>query len=196
MKATVTEALEIRALDIPEIKILRGTRRSDARGWVAPHYSREALRRAGLAFDIAHENLCYSPKAGTVRGFHYQIPPHAQGKLIQVTRGRILDVNVDLRRGSPTFGRHTRMELDADSWNQTLVPAGFAHCYCTLTDDCEVIFKLDTEFAPAYARGLAWNDPDLAIEWPVDKRSAIVLDRDLHRPRFRDLTDLFPYPVP
>ena len=141
-----------------------------------------------------HENHCWSQKTGTIRGFHYQVSPYAQPKLIRVTRGRILDVNVDLRKGSPTFGRHVMAELDPDGWNQILVPAGFAHCYCTLTDDVEVIFKLGCEYAPKYARGLRWNDPDLAIDWPVSEKDAIVLERDLNRPRFHDLTEFFTYP--
>jgi dTDP-4-dehydrorhamnose 3,5-epimerase len=193
LQETVPEPLETRALEISDIKIFRGERRKDRRGYVVPSYSRRGLLELGVSFDVVHENHCWSERAGTIRGFHFQLPPFAQAKLIRVTSGRILDVNVDLRRGSPTFGRHAKVELDADEWSQIFVPEGFAHCYCTLTDDVEVVFKLGCEYAPRYARGLRWDDPDLGIEWTVAKEDAIVLDRDLDRPRFRDLTELFPY---
>jgi dTDP-4-dehydrorhamnose 3,5-epimerase len=190
----VTESLEVRSLEIHDIKIFRAERRSDRRGYVVPTYSKQGFIDAGVPFEVVHENHCWSEQAGTIRGFHYQLPPYAQPKLIRLTRGRILDVNVDLRKGSLTFGRHVKIELDPDGWNQILVPAGFAHCYCTLTDDVEVIFKLGCGYAPKYARGLRWNDPDLGIAWPVQEEDAIVLERDLHRPCFRDLTEFFPYP--
>jgi len=193
-KETITEDLEARSLDIPEVKVFRAERRGDRRGYVVPTYCKRGLAEAGVPFEIVHENHCWSAKAATVRGFHYQLPPYAQPKLIRVTRGRILDVSVDLRRGSPAFGRHTRIELDPAGWNQILVPTGFAHCYCTLTDDTEVIFKLGCEYAPKYARGLRWNDPDLGIDWPVPEEDAIVLERDLDCPRFRELAEFFPYP--
>lgn len=192
---TLTEGLEIRSLEIPEIKLLRAAKKQDSRGWVMPSFSLNGLRAAGIDFLPLHENHCLSPRRGTVRGFHYQLPPFGQGKLIRVTRGRMLDVNVDLRRGSPTFGRHVMAELDPEGWNQILVPAGFAHCYLTLTDDCETIFKLDQEFAPGHARGLAWNDPDLGIDWPITEAEAIVLPRDLERPRFSAVTEFFDYPA-
>ena len=191
-RATVTEALEIRSLAIPDLKLLRARPRVDGRGSVVATYSQQGLVDAGIAFSVTHENHCHSPRAGTVRGFHYQVPPYAQPKLIRVVRGRMLDVNVDLRRSSPFFGQHVAVELDPAGWSQILVPGGFAHCYCTLTDDCEVIFKLGTDYAPDHARGLRWNDPDLGIAWPVREEEAIVLERDLDRPRFRDLTELFP----
>jgi len=189
---TVVEPLELRSLEIAEIKVFRAERRRDKRGYVMPAYSKQGLADAGISFDVVHENHCWSARAGTIRGFHYQLPPYAQPKLIRVTRGRILDVNVDLRKGSATFGRHVKAELDPEGWNQILVPAGFAHCYCTLTDDVEVIFKLGCAYAPRYARVLAWNDPDLGVEWPVGESDAIVLERDLRTPRFRDLSEFFP----
>ena len=193
--ATVVEGLEARALEIPEIKVFRAERREDRRGDVMPTYNKAYFASLGIHTDFVHENHCFSPRRGTVRGFHYQLPPHGQPKLIRVTRGRILDVNVDLRKGSPAFGRHVKVELAPDGWNQILVPVGFAHGYVTLEDDTEVIFKLGSQFAPAYAVGLAWNDPDLGIAWPITEAEAIVLARDLDRPRFRDLTDFFPYPA-
>jgi dTDP-4-dehydrorhamnose 3,5-epimerase len=195
VSGTVVEGLETRTLAIPDLRVFRGPRHDDRRGWVMPTYSRDFLASLGIPFDLVHENHCFSPRRGTIRGFHHQLPPHGQAKLIRVTRGRILDVNVDLRKGSPTFGRHVKVELAPDGWSQILVPVGFAHCYCTLEDDSEVIFKLGAAYAPAHAAGLAWNDPDLGIEWPVAEAEAIVLERDLRRPRLSELTEFFPYPA-
>jgi dTDP-4-dehydrorhamnose 3,5-epimerase len=191
----IVEGLEVRSLEIPEIKLFRAERREDCRGYVMPAYNKAYFASLGIHTDFVHENHCFSPRRGTVRGFHYQLPPYGQAKLIRVTRGRILDVNVDLRRGSPTFGGHVKVELTPEGWNQILVPVGFAHCYCTLEDDTEVIFKLGCLFAPAHAAGLAWNDPDLDIAWPIREEEAIVLERDLNRPRFSRLAQFFPYPA-
>ncbi len=190
----VVEGLEVKPLQIPAILVFRAERWEDRRGYVVPTYNKAFFASLGIGTDFVHENHCFSPRRGTVRGFHYQLPPHGQAKLIRVTRGRILDVNVDLRKGSPSFGRHAKAELAPGGWNQILVPIGFAHCYCTLEDDTEVIFKLGSLFAPGHTAGLAWNDPDLDITWPITAAEAIVLGRDLKRPRFRDLTEFFPYP--
>jgi dTDP-4-dehydrorhamnose 3,5-epimerase len=192
---TVVEGLEVRVLEIPEIRVFRALPRTDRRGSVVPTYSRVYFASIGIHTEFVHENHCVSPRRGTIRGFHYQLPPYGQAKLIRVTRGRMLDVNVDLRRGSPTFGRHVMVELTPSEWNQVFVPVGFAHCYATLQDDTEVIFKLGCQYAPRAAAGLAWNDPGLGIPWPIRPEDAIVLDRDTERPRFADLQVFFPYPA-
>jgi dTDP-4-dehydrorhamnose 3,5-epimerase len=180
-----------RRLEIPDLVLFRGDRKSDIRGWVQPTFNAELLRQLGADFSIRHENHCLSPQAGTVRGFHYQIPPFGQAKLIRVVRGRMLDVNIDMRRSSSTFGKHVKVELSADGWNQIFVPEGFAHCYMTLEPDTEVIFQLGADFAPDHAVGLAWNDPELGIDWPKTV-SVTVLERDVQRPRFSALTEFFP----
>jgi dTDP-4-dehydrorhamnose 3,5-epimerase len=192
---TVVDGLEVKSLEIPEIKLFRADRREDRRGYVVPTYNKAFFASLGIHTDFVHENHCFSPRRGTLRGFHYQLPPYGQAKLIRITRGRLLDVNVDLRRGSPTFGRHVKAELTPEGWSQILVPVGFAHCYGTLEDDTEVIFKLGSQFAPHHAVGLAWNDPDLGIQWPISPGEAIVLERDMKRPRFSELTQFFPYPA-
>lgn len=188
---TVAEPLSSKQLAFPDIFVFRSEERRDERGTVAPSFNAVQLYELGIDFVLWHENHCFSPKKGTVRGFHYQLPPHGQSKLIRVTRGRILDVNVDMRRGSPTFGQHVAQELTAGDWNQIYVPEGYAHCYCTLEDDSEVIFKLGHPYAPDFARGFAWNDPALGIDWPIADVDAIVLQRDLDRPSFADLDELF-----
>jgi dTDP-4-dehydrorhamnose 3,5-epimerase len=194
-RSTVVEGLETTQLAIPEIRLFRADRRTDVRGYVVPTYNRDYFASLGILDDFVHENHCWSPRRGTMRGFHYQLPPFGQSKLIRVTRGRMLDVNVDVRRGSPTFGRHVKAELSAEGWNQIYVPAGFAHCYATLEDDTEVVFKLGCGFAPDHAVGLAWNDPDLGIDWPFRPEEVIVLDRDVDRPRFSQIDRFFPYPA-
>jgi len=191
----VIEGLDCRSLDIQDIKIFRSARSTDERGFVQPTYNSAYFESIGITTSFVHENHCFSPHPYTIRGFHYQLPPYGQPKLVRVTRGRILDVNIDLRAGSPTFGEHVKIELTPDGWFHIYVPSGFAHCYATLEPDTEVIFKLGSLFAPSHARGLAWNDPDLGIQWPFDEKDGIVLQRDLDRPKFSTVSELFPFPA-
>lgn len=193
MKEIIIEGLDVLELEIPEIKIFKSERKIDKRGYVLPVYNQKYLLSIGINDSFVHENHCWTDKRGTIRGFHYQLPPYGQSKLIRVTKGSILDVNVDIRRGSPTFGQHVKAELNPDDWNQIYVPTGFAHCYCTLEDDTEVIFKLGCKYAPDYAEGFAWNDPELNIDWPISEKKAIVLKRDMNRKRFVELTEFFHY---
>ncbi len=174
--------------------IFRAEPNLDERGYVLPTYNKSLFEQLDCAMEIVHENHCCSQKRGTIRRFHFQIPPFGQAKLIRVLRGRILDVNIDLRKGSPTFEQHSSVELSHDDWNQTLVPEGFAHCYCTLENDTEVLFKLGCAYALEHARGLAWNDPSLNIKWPIKDDQAIVLKQDLDRPLFKDMSVFIPYP--
>ena len=193
LAGTLDEPLEAKRLKFPEIIIFRAEARTDARGSVTPSFNALQLASLGINFTFYQENHCISPKRSTVRGFHYQLPPHGQSKLIRVTSGRILDVNVDIRQGSPTFGKHVAVELSATGWDQIYIPEGFAHCYCTLEHNCEVVFKLGHPFAPDHARGIAWNDPALGIDWPITPDEATVLQRDLDHPPFAELQDVFPY---
>ena len=132
-----------------------------------------------------------SVEKGVVRGLHFQIPPMAQDKLVRVARGAILDVAVDIRWGSPTYGQHVSAVISAENWTQIWVPKGFAHGFCTLEPDTEVLYKVSNVYAPANDGGVIWNDPDLGIEWPVNAAVAVLSDKDAKLPRLRDLTPLF-----
>ncbi len=187
----VEEWLESKRLEIPEIVVFRSDTRADKRGSVAASYNARQLAAIGIDFSFCHENHCFTERRATIRGFHYQLPPHAQPKLIRVTRGSILDVNVDIRIGSPSFGKSVSMVLSPGEWDQIYVPEGFAHCYCTLEDNSEVIFKLGHPYVPDFARGFAWNDESLDISWPFDASECTVLERDMERPKFKDLKEFF-----
>lgn len=183
--------MEIQALEIGELKLVKAKRLSDSRGFFSEVYQKAAFADAGLHSEFVQDNHSRSDRAGTIRGLHFQTPPYAQDKLVRVTRGRILDVAIDIRRGSPTFGRHVAVELSADNWLQLFIPAGFAHGLCTLEPDTEVLYKVSAAYAPRHDAGILWNDPDLRIDWPVDARDALVSDKDSRLPRLKDARVLF-----
>lgn len=183
--------IAIEPLAIPDVKLVRVKRHADARGYFAETYVRGAFAAAGVATEFIQDNEVQSRAQGTVRGLHFQLPPFAQAKLVRVLRGRILDVAVDLRRSSPTFGRHVAVELDARRGDQALVPAGFAHGYCTREPDTLVFYKVDNAYAPDYDRGVNWLDPDLAIDWGIAERQAVLSDRDRALPNLRDVAICF-----
>jgi dTDP-4-dehydrorhamnose 3,5-epimerase len=128
----------------------------------------------------------------TVRGLHFQVGETAQAKLVRCPRGSIFDVAVDIRRGSPTFGRHVAAVLSAENWMQMYIPVGFAHGYCTLEPETEVVYKVSAYYDPASERGLAWDDPEIKIAWPVSADRAILVARDRAYPRLAQLPDFFP----
>lgn len=181
---------------IPEVKLIRPSRHHDLRGVFAETYSEAALATFGITTRFVQDNHSISRRAGTVRGLHFQIPPFAQAKLVRVVRGAVYDVAVDLRRGSPTFGRHVAAILTAADWTMLFVPEGFAHGFCTLADDTEVVYKVSAPYAPTHDRGLFWADPDLAIDWPVAEDAAILSDKDRRQPRFADLENWFSHRQP
>jgi dTDP-4-dehydrorhamnose 3,5-epimerase len=176
---------------IPEVRLIAPARHADHRGFLSEVYSRRAFAAAGIDVAFVQENHTMSARAGTVRGLHYQLPPMAQAKLIRVTRGAVYDVAVDLRRGSPTFGRHVGIVVSAEAWNQVFVPVGFAHGFCTLAPETEVIYRLSNDYSPAHERGLLWNVAALAIDWPVAADAAVLSERDRNNPRLAELTDRF-----
>lgn len=168
------------------------TRRfGDERGYLSETYSRRDFRTVGIEAEFVQDNHSLSGPVGTLRGLHFQLPPQAQAKLVRVLRGAILDVVVDLRRGSATFGQHVAEELSAANGHQLFVPAGFAHGFCTLLPDTEISYKVDHYYAPDCDRGLAWDDPDLAISWPVPSGGPTLSAKDRAQPRLRELPACF-----
>ncbi len=176
---------------IPDVKIITAKKFGDHRGFFSETYSRRAAAEAGLDLDFVQDNHSRSAEIGTLRGLHFQSPPFAQDKLIRVTRGRILDVAVDLRRSSPTFGRHVATELSEENWRQLLVPIGFAHGFCTLEPDTEVLYKVTNYYSPQHDHGLAFDDPALGIVWPVDPARAVLSDKDRRHPRLAECPHFF-----
>lgn len=185
--------MQIEALAIPEVRLIRPAIYRDDRGFFSETFNEAAWAAHGLALSFVQDNHAMSAQVGVVRGLHYQTAPFAQGKLVRVTRGAILDVAVDIRKGSPTFGRYVAAELSAENWCQLWVPAGFAHGYCTTKPATEVLYKVTHAYAPDCEYGLAWDDPDLGIEWPVAVGKAVVSEKDRKQPRLADLPDHFIY---
>ncbi len=144
---------------LPEVKIVKTKMFSDERGYFSEVYNRAAFAAGGIRLEFVQDNVSLSLKTGTVRGLHFQTPPFAQAKLIRAVRGSILDVVVDIRRNSPTFGQHVKVELSGGDCRQLFVPAGYAHGFCTLEPDTEVQYKVSAPYSAEHDRGLAWNDP-------------------------------------
>ena len=185
--------MEITETSIPSVKIIRPQRFGDPRGFFSEVYRRDKLRDAGIDQEFTQDNLSLSTTLGTVRGLHFQIPPVAQSKLIFVIHGAILDVALDIRAGSPTFGRHISFKLDDENRQQLYVPSGFAHGFSTLKPDTLVYYKISTPYTPEHERGILWNDPDLGINWQVSPDRVVLSDRDRHHPPLKDLATYFSY---
>jgi dTDP-4-dehydrorhamnose 3,5-epimerase len=183
--------MDFRCLEIPDVKIIVPRKVADGRGFFSETYSEAVFLGAGLPSAFVQDNHSLSRRKWTVRGLHFQVPPHAQGKLVRVCRGSILDVAVDLRRRSPTFGRHVTAVLSAANWAQLWVPMGFAHGFCTLEPDTEVIYKVTDYYTPTHDRGLKWDDKALGIAWPIGSSDALLSAKDAQLPSFRDLPCYF-----
>jgi dTDP-4-dehydrorhamnose 3,5-epimerase len=183
--------ISVEATAIPDVKIITPRKFGDHRGFFSEVYSKQDFVEAGLNLDFVQDNHSLSAEVGTLRGLHFQSPPFAQDKLVRVARGRILDVAIDIRRNSPTFGKHVAVELSAENWRQLLIPIGFAHGLCTLEPNTEVLYKVTNTYSAANDLGLAWDDPDLAIEWPVAAEKIVLSDKDRQHPRLRDLPPVF-----
>lgn len=176
----------ITPLALPEVLLITPKRHGDARGWFAETWSTKVMDQAGLTNGFVQDNQAFNARAGTVRGLHFQKAPHVQGKLVRVLKGAIYDVAVDVRPGSASYGLWVGAELTAAGGEQLFVPRGFAHGYCTLVDDTELFYKVDGQYAPDLEGGVAWDDPDLSIPWPI-QGEAILSDKDRKLPRLKDL---------
>ena len=186
--------MDIQTTAIPEVKVITPARFGDQRGFFSEVYNRRAFAEAGIDMTFVQDNHSYSAKRGTLRGFHFQRPPATQTKLVRVLRGAVVDVVVDCRVGSPTFGRHVMVELSAAAGNQVLCPKGFAHAMLTMAEDTEVAYKVDAYYARELDLGIRFDDPDLAIPWPIPSDLLVLSDKDLRLPWFRDLPAVFTWP--
>ena len=178
-------------LAIPDVVLVKPKRHGDARGYFEETFRANAYEAVGIRGPYVQDNHAYSAQKGVLRGLHYQLPPAAQAKLVRCTHGAVFDVAVDLRRSSPTFGHYVSAELSAQNGHQLYVPVGFAHGYLTLTSDAEVQYKVTDYYSPEAERGLAWDDPELAIDWPLENISPILSDKDLMLPKLKDSSDFF-----
>jgi dTDP-4-dehydrorhamnose 3,5-epimerase len=183
--------MKVELTAIPGVVVLAPRRHVDERGFFSETYRRSAFHQCGLTADWVQDNHSCSTRPGVLRGLHFQIPPQAQAKLVRVVRGAIFDVVVDIRRGSPTYGKYCAAELSAENWKQLYLPPGTAHGFLTLTADCEVVYKTSAEYAPDCEAGLAFDDPDLKIPWPQVEDGPILSERDRMWPRLRDLASPF-----
>lgn len=184
-------SMDIGSIAIEGVKLLRPRRIADQRGYFAETWNRQAFAAMGIDIDFVQDNQSFSRQRSTVRGLHFQRPPRAQAKLISVGRGSIFDVAVDLRRASPTFGRHTSAVLTSEAGEQLFIPAGFAHGFCTLEPDTEVQYKVSDFYSRELDAGILWNDPDLGIGWPLEGTEPVLSDRDRRLPRLSEIEPLF-----
>jgi dTDP-4-dehydrorhamnose 3,5-epimerase len=182
--------LDIQTLTIPGPLLISVGRFGDARGYFSETYNARAFAEAGIGLSFVQDNHSYSAMRGTVRGLHFQRPPKAQGKLVRVLRGRILDVFVDIRKGSAQYGAHGTAELAAKNGEQLFVPQGFAHGFCTLEPDTDVLYKTSDYYAPETEGGILWNDPALSIPWP-DFAGSVVSPKDTELPVLAKLDSPF-----
>lgn len=185
--------LNIERLAIPDVALLIPKRFGDSRGFFSETFCDRDMAAFGLPSVFVQDNHSRSEKVGTVRGLHLQAPPFAQDKLVRVSKGRILDIAVDVRVGSPTYGQHVTAELSADNWAQLLVPVGFLHGFVTLEPDTEVQYKVSNYYAPEAEGGVLWHDEALGIPWPVAPAAATVSGRDTQWLRFADFKSPFVY---
>jgi dTDP-4-dehydrorhamnose 3,5-epimerase len=189
-----TEPAGVAGVVIPEIRLIETAKFTDMRGFFSETYNRERMRRDGIAVEFVQDNHSLSRAAGTLRGLHFQRPPFAQAKLMRVIRGRIWDVAVDIRHGSPSFGKWMGVELSAETGQQLYVPTGFAHGFVTLESDTEIFYKVSNYYAPDHDLGIRWDDPDLGILWPLAGKEPVLSERDRNFPALSELPVIFEYP--
>ena len=183
--------MEIERLALDGVVKLTPKRFGDDRGWFSETYNARAMAEAGIETAFVQDNQSFSAEAGTVRGLHYQGPPHAQDKLIRVLEGRIFDVAVDVRKGSPSYGQWCGTELSAKEGTQLFIPAGFLHGFVTLVPNCTVFYKCSDFYAPECEGAVRFDDKDLGIDWRIDVSHAILSDKDAAAPAFADFETPF-----
>lgn len=185
--------MQIDPTPLPGVLILTPPRFGDARGWFSETWNAARLAEAGITTPFVQDNHSFSAAKGTLRGLHYQRPPRAQDKLVRCTRGAILDVAVDVRRGSPAYGQWVGVELSAETGRQLLIPKGFLHGFVTLCDDCEVQYKCSDTYAPDCDGAVRWDDPDLGIDWGLGGVVPVLSAKDAAAPLLADFETPFVY---
>lgn len=185
--------MDAKNLGLPGLRLLKPRRFADSRGYFAETHNERTLAGVGIEARFVQDNQSFSANRGTIRGLHFQLPPAAQAKLVRAVQGSVYDVAVDLRAGSPTYGQWAAVTLTADEGEQLFVPRGFAHGFCTLEPATVVAYKVDDFYAPASDSGLIWNDPILAIDWPVGPEEAVLSDKDMRHGRFAEFQSPFRY---
>ncbi|MGE0054065.1 MAG: dTDP-4-dehydrorhamnose 3,5-epimerase [Hyphomicrobium sp.] len=183
--------MKFERLAIPDVVLITPKMFRDERGFFSEVWTARSFSEAGLELDFVQDNHAFSKPKGTMRGLHFQLPPKAQDKLVRCTRGAILDVAVDIRRSSPTFGKHVSAVLSEENWQQLFVPKGFAHGYITLQSDTEVLYKVTEYYSPEHDRGVAWNDPAIGIDWGEVAANAVLSPKDKTQPKLADTQQLF-----
>ena len=179
--------MKFQRLAIPDVILVTPQRFGDARGFFSETFRENVFEENGITGPFVQDNHAYSAEAGVLRGLHFQRAPKAQAKLIRCTHGAIFDVAVDIRDGSPSFGQHVSVELSADNGAQLFIPEGFAHGYLTLTADCHVQYKVTDYYSPDDEGGLAWDDPDIGVDWPLKGLSLELSDKDKALPALKDM---------
>jgi dTDP-4-dehydrorhamnose 3,5-epimerase len=177
---------------IPDVILVEPKVFGDSRGYFMETYKEPLFRENGISVKFVQDNMSRSVKR-TLRGLHYQLDPHAQGKLVRVVKGSVFDVAVDIRRGSPTFSRWVGVELTEENKLSMWIPAGFAHGFYVLSDFAEFFYKCTTIHTPHAERGIIWNDPDIHIHWPIDGDGVKLSEKDAHNPLFKDADYNFSY---
>lgn len=173
------------------VLLIKPRRFGDERGWFMETWSRRALTALGIDVEFVQDNHSLSRAVGTLRGLHFQTPPHAQGKLVRCVAGRIMDYAVDVRRGSPTYGKWLGAELSAENGHQLWVPVGFAHAFVTLEPDTEVVYKVTDDYSPANDGGIRWDS--VGIDWPLPPTGPVLSDKDKVLPALAEFDSPFPY---
>jgi dTDP-4-dehydrorhamnose 3,5-epimerase len=185
--------MQVISTAIPEVKEIRPVRHRDARGFFSEIFRESLLREHGIDVPFVQENHSLSVDRGVVRGLHFQTPPAGQAKLVRAAAGSLLDVALDIRRGSPTYGKHVAVVLSAAEGNQLFVPEGFAHGFCTLEPNTELVYKVSRYYSAEHDRGVMWNDPTIGIDWPISEAEAVLSDKDTRQPTLADLPAHFTY---
>lgn len=181
------------AMSSNPVQLIRPRRFGDDRGWFVESWNRDRFAALGIDCTFVQDNHSMSATPGTLRGLHFQLPPFAQDKLVRCLRGRIFDVAVDVRKGSPTYGRWVGATLTAEGGEQLFVPVGFAHAFVTLEPNAEVAYKTSAPYAPECDAGLRWDDPEIGVEWPLPEGGPVLSGKDRTQPRLAEFASPFAY---